>query len=64
MQGLSWCSGSILDFGAGGCGFESYCRHLFPSQIAIFMQNLGLILFKKSSIVQFCKLLQIWASYG
>ena len=44
-----WYNGRVLDLGAKGCGFESHCcRHLFPYQIVVFMQNLGLILLTKS----------------
>ena len=45
-----WSNGSMLDYGAEGYGFESYSRHLFSSQIAVFMQNLGLILFKNHKL--------------
>ena len=59
-----WYNGSVLDFGTKSCGFESHCRHFFMFSNRSFYANLGLILFKKVSILQFRQLLSSRASYG
>ena len=43
-----WSNGSVLSFKAKGHEFEPPADTFFPSQIAVFMQNLGLIKFKES----------------